>query len=935
MTTGLPSIAKIAELLGGEVSGNQVLAPGLSHSANDRSLSVLLDANAPDGFVVNSFAADDALLCRDYVRGRLGLPPFEAKKKNGKGKGNGAWSPPLAEYTYRDAHGQPYLLVRKHLDGDGRKQFPQFHWDGTQWLKDKPAGPKVPYRLPEMLAAPTAMIYFCEGEKDCDALANACLLATTASEGANAKWPPELTPYFKDRRVVILPDADPPGRKHGQKVARALYGVAASVKVVDLFPGHNDHRDVSDWLMNDAVGASLFKKVEAAPEWQPAEEPVAEDDESEATVGIARLAKLPAIKYEQERKGAAEALGVRAAVLDRLVRAERDRIDGGDGRRLQGRAIELLEPKPSDEPVDGANLLNEIVKAIKTYIVLPDHAARSCAVWTVYTFLVERFLVSPRLCISSPVMGCGKSTLTDILSRLVWRPLKSSNASPASIFRVIEMHRPCLLIDEGDTFVELSEELRGILNSGHRHDGAVLRVVGEDLEPRLFATFSPCSVALIGELPPTLADRSIRIDLKRRRPADGDVKSFSLDDVGHLDLLARQSARWSEDHAAEIAATKPEMPNGIINRARDNWRVLKAIATVAGDPWPGYIDAAAQAAQSRTGEETSRLEQLLADIKVVAFVAEGDDEVRSADLVERLVALLGRPWAEMGRNEKPLTQTKLARILKPLGIGPDNVGPKDARVRGYKREQFNEAFARYLAPDGLSKLHICTERDEIRTSRISEPRSPKDGCALGKCEKPNNDGPLGGCEVEKGDQGQKRSLGAEGATEDRAKVPQAQPDDASEDRTCVQCRGEIDGKEQLVAVSGSAVWLHPECQRIWLATSDEGPRHASTRFDASARRSDFETAPRGCRATPRIGRRSMPLRRDLRGMDISGFAEPCAGDGRYFRSNAWWWHRSAWTIVSTVAPTSAAVRMRLNSIITARSTRSLRIRRTPATRCTS
>ena len=384
----------------------------------------------------------------------------------------------------------------------GKKQFPQHHLEDGQWVLGKPPGPKIPYRLPELLAAPTAVVYFCEGEKDCDALANACVVATTASEGASAKWPPELTPYFKNCRVVILPDADPPGRKHGQKVAYALYVVAASVKVVDLFPGHNDHRDVSDWLKNDAVGAKLFKEVEATPEWQPAEEHAAEDDESDAAVGIARLAKLPAIEYEQERKGAAEALGVRASILDQLVRVERDTI-GGDSRRLQGRAIELLEPKPSDEPVDGAKLLDEIVKAIKTYIVLPDHAARSCAVWTVYTFLVEHFLVSPRLCISSPVMGCGKSTLTDILSRLVWRPLKSSNASPASIFRVIEMHRPCLLIDEGDTFVELSEELRGILNSGHRHDGAVLRVVGEDLEPRLFATFSPCSVALIGELPPT------------------------------------------------------------------------------------------------------------------------------------------------------------------------------------------------------------------------------------------------------------------------------------------------------------------------------------------------------------------------------------------------------------------------------------------------
>ena len=315
------------------------------------------------------------------------------------------------------------------------------------------------------------------------------------------------------------------------------------------------------------------------------------------------------------------------------------------------------------------------------------------------------------------------------------------------------MHRPCLLIDEGDTFVELSEELRGILNSGHRHDGAVLRVVGEDLEPRLFATFSPCSVALIGELPPTLADRSILIDLKRRRSADGDVTSFSLDEVGHLDLLARQSARWAEDHVVEIAAAKPEMPDGIINRARDNWRVLKAIATVAGGEWPSHIDDAALAAQARTGEETSQLEQLLSDIKAVAFLAEGDDEVRSADLVQRLVELEGRPWAEMGKGEKALTQNRLARMLKPLGIGPGYIGPKDDRARGYRREQFNEAFERYLAN---SKCAGVQNVDKPGTSSISEVCTPDDGCTVGKSKKPNNDGLLHGCTVATGEFGEVR-----------------------------------------------------------------------------------------------------------------------------------------------------------------------------------
>ena len=81
MTTALPSIAEIAELLGGEVRGDHVHAPGPGHSADDRSLSVLLDANAPDGFVVHSFAGDDAMVCRDYVREKLGCRRLRRRKR--------------------------------------------------------------------------------------------------------------------------------------------------------------------------------------------------------------------------------------------------------------------------------------------------------------------------------------------------------------------------------------------------------------------------------------------------------------------------------------------------------------------------------------------------------------------------------------------------------------------------------------------------------------------------------------------------------------------------------------------------------------------------------------------------------------------------------------------------------------------------------------
>src|SRR4029077_17848145 len=143
-----------------------------------------------------------------------------------------------------------------------------------------------------------------------------------------------------------------------------------------------------------------------------------------------------------------------------------------------------------------------------------------------------------------------------------------------------------------------NEELRGMLNSGHRRGGGVLRIVGEDHAPRAFATYGACAIALIGALPDTLHDRAITIDLKRRLASEK-VAAFRSDRAEHLDVLARQARRWTADNAEHVAATDPGMPAGIINRAADNWRPLLAIADVAGGAWPQRARAAGQGAPPR------------------------------------------------------------------------------------------------------------------------------------------------------------------------------------------------------------------------------------------------------------------------------------------------------------------------------------------------
>src|SRR4051794_22880441 len=91
---------------------------------------------------------------------------------------------------------------------------------------------------------------------------------------------------------------------HAQKVAKAIHGVGASVRVIDLFPDRQDGSDVSDWIVKDTDGVELAKQVTEANEWEPsgpatsADDSKPDEEESEISIqAISRLAKLSLIKY--------------------------------------------------------------------------------------------------------------------------------------------------------------------------------------------------------------------------------------------------------------------------------------------------------------------------------------------------------------------------------------------------------------------------------------------------------------------------------------------------------------------------------------------------------------------------------------------------------------------------------------------------------------
>jgi Protein of unknown function (DUF3631) len=365
---------------------------------------------------------------------------------------------------------------------------------------------------------------------------------------------------------------------------------------------------------------------------------------------------------------------------------------------------------------------------------MPDHALDACALWVLHTHLIGFFDISPRLAITSPEKQCGKTTTIDVLTRLVWRPLPTANTTAAAIFRVVEMLQPTLFIDEADTFLPENDELRGILNSGHRRNGSVLRTIGDDHEPRAFPTFSACAIAMIGKLPGTLADRSVPIELQRRLAGEP-IESFRSDRTGHLDQLARKAARWAADNGERLCGADPMMPPGIFNRVADNWRSLLAIADLAGGDWPARARRALEVIQLSVEDESIRV-QLLTDIRTV-FSERAVDRLLSGDLVAALVNMEGRSWAEW-KGGKPLSTHGLARLLKPLKIRPGTKRLGDETAKGYYLSQFDEAFRRYLGQNGRPKPSHRHDVDEMGTTDPFNPAHPGSDVTDEKCKKPSN-----------------------------------------------------------------------------------------------------------------------------------------------------------------------------------------------------
>lgn len=352
--------------------------------------------------------------------------------------------------------------------------------------------------------------------------------------------------------------------------------------------------------------------------------------------------------------------------------------------------------------VFGPVTLGEYLEAVRSfltrYVAFPsEHEAVAIALWVAHAHVVERFETSPTLGVTSAEMRSGKTRVLDCLELLVPNPFRVVTPSEAVTYTVLAQRpRPTLLLDEADAIfgprtAEKYEGLRAILNAGNRQGTPVLRVKldGKRREVEAFDVYGPKAVAGIGNLPATVADRSIPIRMKRRSPGE---------------TIARFRTRTARQEAAVLVlpgdadslriGAEAHVPDELNDRAADSWEPLLAVADAAGGSWPTVARLAALALSGEEETPVSVGMRLLSDVRD-AFGEE--DHVTTGDLLRRLHEMDDAPWGDWYGS--PMTARALAKLLGPYRITPVQRRLHGEKTRGYFRSDFADAWARYVPDD--------------------------------------------------------------------------------------------------------------------------------------------------------------------------------------------------------------------------------------------
>lgn len=381
----------------------------------------------------------------------------------------------------------------------------------------------------------------------------------------------------------------------------------------------------------------------------------------------------------------------------------------------------------------GASLLDEVETLLARYVIYPGaHERVAHVLWIAHTHLMECWESTPRIAFLSPEPGSGKSRALEVTEPLVPRPVHAVNATPAYLFRKVSdpAGPPTVLFDEIDTIfgpkAKDNEELRGMLNAGHRRGAMAGRCVirGKEVLTEELPAYAAVALAGLDDLPDTIMTRSVVVRMRRRARGER-VEPWRMRTCGpEAAALGGRLAGWARTVAGRATDAWPVMPDGVEDRAADVWEALLAVADLAGGHWPGRARQAAVAIVTRSAQRPPSLGVLLLrDLRTV-FTAAGSDRLATVEVIEHLIGMTESPWSSL--RGQPITDRGLSDRLRRYSIAPKNIRVGGSVVRGYVASDLADAWERYLpGPD----THPLAEEPATSATPLHQPDPTRSGVA--------------------------------------------------------------------------------------------------------------------------------------------------------------------------------------------------------------
>src|SRR5262245_16198721 len=313
-----------------------------------------------------------------------------------------------------------------------------------------------------------------------------------------------------------------------------------------------------------------------------------------------------------------------------------------------GKSQEKIEVGPL------AQILDDIHDFLGRFVIYPSKEAHDAHVlWIAHTHLMDAWESTPRIAFLSPEPASGKSRALEVSELLVPNAVEAVNVTPAYLFRKVgnDGTKPTLLYDEIDTVfgpkAKENEEIRGLLNAGHRRGAVAGRCVMRGNTAIAEEISAYCAVALagLGWLPDTILTRSVIIRMRRRAPHEKVTPFRRRVYTSEGNKLRDQLAAWAAKSIKDMTEARPEMPDGIEDRSADVWEALLAVAEAAGEHWPKRACVAAVALVAAMAEREPSLGiRLLSDLRDIRGQTE---QMTTAVILDRLHSIQEAPWNDL------------------------------------------------------------------------------------------------------------------------------------------------------------------------------------------------------------------------------------------------------------------------------------------------